>query len=107
MTKGHLKGTGIPRVGMLLAGDRSYPSFAAFCEGLGALGYIEGETFEMEARFAAGQLDRLPSLAEELVALGVTEPLPEDEPRCATSSTWPHSPPSGAILSSEPSTTGS
>jgi putative ABC transport system substrate-binding protein len=56
---------------MLLAGDRSYPSFAAFYEGLGALGYIEGQTFEMEARFAAGQLDRLPGLAEELVALKV------------------------------------
>jgi len=71
MTKECLIGAGLPRIGMLLAGDRSYPSFAAFCEGLGTRGYIEGQTFAMEARFAAGQLDRLSGLAEELVALEV------------------------------------
>ncbi|MBX4928459.1 ABC transporter substrate-binding protein [Rhizobium binae] len=71
MTKGHLIGAAIPRIGMLLAGDRSYPSFTAFCDGLAALAHIEGQTFEMEARFAAGQLDQLSSLAEELVALRV------------------------------------
>jgi len=71
MIRGRLIGAGIPRIGILLAGDRSYPSFAAFCEGLSALDYIEGQTFEMEARFAAGQLDRLPGIAEELVGLGV------------------------------------
>ena len=56
---------------MLLAGDRSYPSFAAFQEGMGEIGHVEGRTFKMEARFAAGQLDRLPDLAAELVALRV------------------------------------
>ncbi|AGB71378.1 MULTISPECIES: ABC transporter substrate-binding protein [Rhizobium] len=71
MTKEHPTGAKLPRIGMLLAGDRSYPSFAAFCEGLGALGYAEGQTFAMEARFSAGQLDRLPVLAEELVATEV------------------------------------
>jgi putative ABC transport system substrate-binding protein len=71
MTKERLNGAGLPRIAMLLAGDRSYPSFSAFCEGLGALGYIEGQTFAMEARFAVGQLDGLLGLAEELVALGV------------------------------------
>ncbi|MET3754212.1 putative ABC transport system substrate-binding protein [Rhizobium binae] len=71
MSKGHLIGAAIPRIGMLLAGDRSYPSFTAFCDGLAALAHIEGQTFEMEARFAAGQLDQLSSLAEELVALRV------------------------------------
>jgi putative ABC transport system substrate-binding protein len=35
------------------------------------LGHIEGQTFTMAARFAAGQLDRLPGLAAELVALQV------------------------------------
>ena len=47
---------GVPRIGVLLAGDRSYPSFAAFCAGLVELGYIEGQTFKMEARFAEGHL---------------------------------------------------
>ena len=63
--------SGAPRIGVLLAGDRSYPSFAAFQEGMRELGHVEGQTFTMEARFAAGQLDRLPSLAAELVALQV------------------------------------
>ena len=56
---------------MLLAGDRSYPSFAAFREGLSELGLVEGRTIEVEARFADGQLERLPALAAELVALRV------------------------------------
>jgi putative tryptophan/tyrosine transport system substrate-binding protein len=59
------------RIGVLLAGDRTYPSFTAFQEGMRALGHVEGQTFTMEARFAAGQLDRLPDLAAELVALQV------------------------------------
>ena len=63
--------SGAPRIGVLLAGDRSYPSFAAFQEGMRELGHVEGQTFTMEARFAAGQLDRLPGLAAELVALQV------------------------------------
>jgi len=71
MTVARSIGAGIPRVGVLLAGDRSYPSFAAFSEGLSALGYIEGQTFNMEARFAEGQLSRLPGFAEELIALEV------------------------------------
>jgi putative tryptophan/tyrosine transport system substrate-binding protein len=58
-----------PRVGLLLAGDRSYPSYAAFVEGLRDLGYVEGQTVEVEARFAEGQHERLPGLAAELVAL--------------------------------------
>jgi putative tryptophan/tyrosine transport system substrate-binding protein len=61
----------IPRIGVLLAGDSTYPSFTAFREGLGELGHVEGQTFKMEARFAAGQLDQLPRLAAELVALRV------------------------------------
>ena len=64
-------GSGSPRIGVLLAGDRSYPSFAAFQEGLSALGLVGGRTIEVEARFADGQLDRLPALAAELVALHV------------------------------------
>jgi putative ABC transport system substrate-binding protein len=59
------------RIGVLLAGDRSYPSFSAFREGLHDLGHIEGQTIWLESRFAEGQLDRLPALASELVSAGV------------------------------------
>jgi putative ABC transport system substrate-binding protein len=63
--------SGAPRIGVLLAGDSSYPSFAAFQDGMRELGHVEGQTVTLEARFAAGQLDRLPGLAAELVALQV------------------------------------
>jgi hypothetical protein len=35
------------------------------------LGWIEGKTIEIHARYAGGLLDRLPGLARELVALKV------------------------------------
>ena len=40
-------------------------------EGLRALGYVEGKNIMYEARFADGKVDRLPSLAAELVQLKV------------------------------------
>jgi putative ABC transport system substrate-binding protein len=40
-------------------------------EGLARLGYVEGSNLVLEARFAEGNLDRLPGFARELVALGV------------------------------------
>jgi len=41
----------------------------AIQRGLGELGYIEGQTIKVETRYANGQEDRLPALAEELVSL--------------------------------------
>ena len=43
----------------------------AFRQGLRELGYVEGKTIVIEWRSAEGQLDRLPSLAAELVRLKV------------------------------------
>src|SRR4029453_1958966 len=40
-------------------------------EGMRALGYVEGQHFVMEYREAAGQYERLPALAAELVRLKV------------------------------------
>ena len=40
-------------------------------EGLARLGYVEGSNLVIEARFAEGNLDRLPGFATELVGLGV------------------------------------
>jgi putative ABC transport system substrate-binding protein len=43
----------------------------AFLEGMRALGAIEGQHFVMESRAAAGQHERFPALAAELVRLPV------------------------------------
>jgi ABC-type uncharacterized transport system substrate-binding protein len=61
----------VPVVGLLLAGDRTYPSVAAFSEEMEELGYKDGETVRLEARFSDGRLDELPRLAEDLVRCGV------------------------------------
>jgi putative ABC transport system substrate-binding protein len=44
---------------------------AAFRQGLREFGWIEGQNIAIEYRWAAGQPDRLPALAEELVRLQV------------------------------------
>ena len=43
----------------------------AFLQGLRELGYVQDQNFVLERRYAEGQLDRLPDLAAELVALKV------------------------------------
>ncbi len=43
----------------------------AFFQGLRDLGWIEGQNIAIEYRWAAGEMDRLPTLAEELVRLKV------------------------------------
>ncbi len=47
------------------------PWVAAFRHGLRELGYVEGENLVIEERYAAGQVERLPELAAELVRLNV------------------------------------
>src|SRR5215831_17021815 len=57
--------TGKPyRVGYLSSGASILDPFR---QGLRELGYIEGQNLTIEARLAAGRLDRLPALAAELV----------------------------------------
>src|SRR5713226_4745501 len=43
----------------------------AFLEGMRALGYVEGQNLVLEYRGAAGQYERFPALAAELVRLKV------------------------------------
>ena len=61
------------RVGYLAIGsrDQQLHLIKAFEEGLRSLGYRVGENVVIEYRFANGEMQRLPALAEELVRLPV------------------------------------
>jgi ABC-type uncharacterized transport system substrate-binding protein len=62
----------VPRIGILTnAAEASSPLWEAFRHGLRDLGYVEGQNIVVEYRFAAGQNERLPALAAELVQLQV------------------------------------
>jgi putative ABC transport system substrate-binding protein len=59
----------LPRIGFLGNSDPKSATepFEMFSQGLRELGWIEGETFTMEYRWANGQTERVPELAIELV----------------------------------------
>src|SRR5260370_16096479 len=59
----------MPVVGFLNSGSLgdNAPVVAAFRQGLTDTGYIEGQNVRVEYRWAAGQYDRLPALAADLV----------------------------------------
>jgi putative ABC transport system substrate-binding protein len=64
----------IPLVGVLTPyapppAETPHRDLDAFAHGLRQLGYVEGQTIQLEYRFAAHQSDRLPALAAELVHL--------------------------------------
>ncbi len=61
----------IPRVGLLALLAGPSPAEKAFLDGLRDLGYIDGKNVLIEARWAAGKVDRLAALAEELVRIKV------------------------------------
>jgi putative tryptophan/tyrosine transport system substrate-binding protein len=60
----------VPRIGFLNAGSDT-TSLKGFLQEFRNLGYVEGKNVTIESRFANGQLDRLPALANELVGLKV------------------------------------
>ena len=59
----------ISRIGFLDPGARDSGFNGAFLPGMQELGYVEGKSIAIEARFADGQLERLPALARELANL--------------------------------------
>jgi ABC-type uncharacterized transport system substrate-binding protein len=60
----------LPVVGILNSGSPGELAdlTAAFVQGLGETGYVEGRTAAIEYRWAEGQYDRLPALAADLVS---------------------------------------
>ena len=60
-----------PRIGLLSPGltSTTKPAWDAFREAMKGLGYVEGKSVVYEYRSAEGAVDRLPSLAEELVKI--------------------------------------
>jgi putative ABC transport system substrate-binding protein len=63
----------VPRIGFLSATSAAIIStrVAAFRQGLGELGYVEGKNIFVEYRYAEAKLDRLKELAAELLRLNV------------------------------------
>jgi putative ABC transport system substrate-binding protein len=59
---------GVLRTSSFVAND---PSTEALKRALRELGYVEGQNIKLVRRFAEGQLDRLPQLAQDLVQLKV------------------------------------
>jgi ABC-type uncharacterized transport system substrate-binding protein len=80
----------VPRIGILWNAEIAPSRVEAFRQGLRELGYVEGKNIFIEVRSAEGKLDRLPSLAAELVRLKVdvivaTGPRPTRAAKAATS----------------------
>ena len=69
--RGRAQPTKPARIGRLspLSAEADDSNLAAFRQGLRELGWVEGQHFTIEARFADGAADRLASLAAELVVL--------------------------------------
>jgi putative ABC transport system substrate-binding protein len=75
--------TGTPaKIGVLSpqSRDTSLPAWVAFRQGLHDLGWEEGRSIVIEVRFADGKLDRLPSLARELLSLNVSLIVAQNSP---------------------------
>jgi len=61
----------LPRLGWLGNFAATLPIYEGMRQGLRELGYVEGKNIIIEARWAEGNLDRLPELARELARLNV------------------------------------
>jgi len=69
LTAGHGRAQNLPIVAVLSPqASESAPVFGVFRARLKELGQVEGRKIRLDFRFAAGQLDRIPILAAELLA---------------------------------------
>ena len=74
--------TKVARIGFLASSsaERAKSRLAAFQQGLRELGYVEGKNIVIQQRYAAGQFEKLPELAAELVRLKVDVLVAEGAP---------------------------
>lgn len=65
--------TKVARIGWMSRGNptASDPAMDAFRQGMRELGYVEGQTFVMEPRYAGGKRELMPEQAAELERAGV------------------------------------
>jgi putative ABC transport system substrate-binding protein len=61
----------VPRIGYLSLSAKPSPRDEAFVQGLRELGWVDGQNLTIEYRWAAGKVDSLAALADELVGLKV------------------------------------
>jgi putative tryptophan/tyrosine transport system substrate-binding protein len=73
----------VPLVGYLASSQLVEPFVTAFKRGLSEFGYVEGKSVTIEYRSADGQVDRLPSLATDLVQRQVAVIVAPDGERSA------------------------
>ena len=59
----------VPRIAFLDPGSSDSGLYGSFLAGMKELGYVEGKNIHIQARFANGDLERLPALAKELADL--------------------------------------
>src|SRR6516162_1603241 len=63
----HAQQPAMPVIGVLHTRSEGDPSYAAFLKGLELAGFVEGRSVRIEYRWAAGQYDRLATMAADLV----------------------------------------
>jgi putative tryptophan/tyrosine transport system substrate-binding protein len=67
------QGDRIPRIGVFMPFDRNDPALkpyvSAFTQALADLGWTDGRNVRMDFRWASGDINRMPALAQELIGL--------------------------------------
>src|SRR5262245_38979913 len=68
----------VPRIGVLWPTAPPDPLFDAFKQGLGEVGYVQAQHIALDERCAEGVLERLASVAAELLRVGIKVTVPRE-----------------------------